>query len=194
MILKCYATFLCWVTSSGEQLIFIHAHAPACICAHHTPPTPSPTHTHIHTHTHTHTHTDRHTHTHTRTFLFLLLLLPPCSQLYLWCSPFWVRFSHIWPFFKRKSNHRGSHIPSLWMVIVGCVFVACIHPSSTQTYTSLWSKTWMSGSFESMKWNACVHRLNLQLYYHPNKLLGNGVRTQVNSKGKIPSTRSSEED
>ena len=29
---------------------------------------------------------------------FLLLLL--CSQLYLWGSPFWVRFLHIWLFFK----------------------------------------------------------------------------------------------
>ena len=30
----------------------------------------------------------------------------------------------------------------------GCVFVAGIHPS----------RTWMSGSFESMRWNECVHR------------------------------------
>ena len=36
----------------------------------------------------------------------------------------------------------------------------------------------MSGSFESMRWNACVHRLDLGLYSHPK------VRTHVNSKGK----------
>ena len=36
------------------------------------------------------------------------------------------------------SNHRGSHIPSLWMVRAECVFVASIHPSRT------W---WMSGFF-----------------------------------------------
>ena len=33
-----------------------------------------------------------------------------------------------------------------------------------------------------------MHRLDLGLYSHPKEFLGNGVRTQVNSKGKIPST------
>ena len=33
-----------------------------------------------------------------------------------------------------------------------------------------------------------------QLYSHPKDFLGNGVRTLVRSKGKIPSTRGSEED
>ena len=46
----------------------------------------------------------------------------------------------------------------------------------------------MSGSFESMRWNARVHRLDLRLYSHPKEFWGNGVRTPVNSKGKIPST------
>ena len=59
------------------------------------------------------------------------------SQLYLRGSPFWVRFLRMWPYF--KSNYWGSHILSLWMVHVGCVFVASIHPF----------RTWMSGSFES---------------------------------------------
>ena len=69
----------------------------------------------------------------------------------------------------------------------GCAFVAGIHPS----------RTWTSGSFESVRWNACVHRLNLSLYSYPQEFRGNGVRTHINSKGKIPSTRkkfSSEED
>ena len=61
------------------------------------------------------------------------------------------------------------------MVHAGCVFVAGIHPS----------RTWMSGSFESVRWNACVHRLDLHLYSHQKQFLGNGVRTLVNSKGKI---------
>ena len=43
-------------------------------------------------------------------------------------------------------------------------------------------------SFESVRWNACVHRLDLGLYSHPKKFLGYGVRTHFNSKGKIPST------
>ena len=34
-----------------------------------------------------------------------------------------------------------------------------------------------------------MHRLHLGLYSHLKAFLGNGVRTRVNSKGKIPSTR-----
>ena len=64
------------------------------------------------------------------------------------------------------------------MVHAGCVFVAGIHPS----------RKWLSGSFESVQWNACVHRLNLCLYSHPKEFWGNGVRTHGNSKGKVPST------
>ena len=44
----------------------------------------------------------------------------------------------------------------------------------------------MSGSFESVRWHACVHRLDLGLYSHPKELGGNGVRTHVNSRGKSP--------
>ena len=42
----------------------------------------------------------------------------------------------------------------------------------------------VSVSFESVRWNACMHRLDLCLYSHPKELWGNGVRTHVNSKGK----------
>ena len=66
------------------------------------------------------------------------------------------------------------------MVHVGCVFVAAIHPSRT------W---WMSESFESVRWNVCVHRLGLGVYSHLKEFCWNGVRTHANSKGKIPSTR-----
>ena len=38
-----------------------------------------------------------------------------------------------------------------------------------------------------------VDRLDLSLYSNQNEFLGNGVRTHANSKGKIPSTGSSEE-
>ena len=64
------------------------------------------------------------------------------------------------------------------MVRAGCVFVAGIHPS----------RTWTSGSFGSVRRNACMHRLDLGLYSHPKEFWGNGVWTHVNSKGKIPST------
>ena len=52
----------------------------------------------------------------------------------------------------------------------------------------------MSGSFASVQWNACVQRLDLGLYSHLKEFLGNGVRTHVNSKGKIPYTGCSAED
>ena len=42
------------------------------------------------------------------------------------------------------------------------VFVAGIYPS----------RTWTSGSFESVRWNACVHRLDLGLYSHPKEFWG----------------------
>ena len=51
----------------------------------------------------------------------------------------------------------------------------------------------MSGSFESQRWSACVYRLDLSLYSYPKEFLGSGVRTHVNSKGKVPSTGGSEE-
>ena len=47
----------------------------------------------------------------------------------------------------------------------------------------------MPGSLESMRWNACVRKLDLSLCSRPKEFLGNGVRTTVSSKGKIPSTR-----
>ena len=63
-------------------------------------------------------------------------------------------------------------------------FVASIHPF----------RTWMSGSFKSVQWNTCVHRLDIDLYSHPQEFWENRVRTHVNSKGKkIPSARGSEE-
>ena len=52
----------------------------------------------------------------------------------------------------------------------------------------------MSGSFESVRWNACVHRLDLGLYSHPKEFLGNGVRTHAYFDGKISSTGGSEKD
>ena len=33
---------------------------------------------------------------------------------------------------------------------------------------------------------ACVHRQDLGLFSHPNEFPGNGVKTHVNSEGKIP--------
>ena len=51
-----------------------------------------------------------------------------------------------------KYNRSGSHIPSSWMVHAECAFVADTHP-----------RTWMSGSFESVRWNAFVHILLIHM-------------------------------
>ena len=40
----------------------------------------------------------------------------------------------------------------------------------------------MSGSLESVRWNACVHRLDLGFYSHPKELWGNRVRTHVGGR------------
>ena len=64
------------------------------------------------------------------------------------------------------------------MVYAGCVFVAL--------FTYLGHDC--PDLLESVWWNACVHILDLGLYSHPKEILGNGVRTHFNSKGKIPSS------
>ena len=95
-------------------------------------------------------------------FFFFFCLLH--SQLYVLGLPFLVSFFCLFVCLFlfcmcdsfSLSKHRGSHIPSLWMVHAKCVFVAGIHLS----------RTWMSVSFESMWWNACMHRLDLSLYSH----------------------------
>ena len=72
------------------------------------------------------------------------------------------------------------------MVRAGCVFVAGIHPS----------RTWTSGSFESVRSNACVHRLDLGLYSHPKEFLGEWSLNPCLLQGKNPLYRkiSTEED
>ena len=42
----------------------------------------------------------------------------------------------------------------------------------------------MSGSFESVRWNACVNRLDIGIYSHPKEFYGNGARTHVNARKK----------
>ena len=44
----------------------------------------------------------------------------------------------------------------------------------------------MSGSFESVQWNACVHRLHLSLYSHPNELGGIESKPMLTPRGKSP--------
>ena len=70
---------------------------------------------------------------------------------------FWVRFLRMWPFFNPTIKVVTFRLRG-WCVLG----VAGIHPS----------RTWTSGSFESVRWNACVHRLDLGLYSHPKEFLG----------------------
>ena len=71
------------------------------------------------------------------------------------------------------------------LVHAGCVFVGAMHPLEHARCVFVVdmhpSRTWMSGSFEPMQWNACEHRLDLGSYSHPKEFWGNGVRTHVNS-------------
>ena len=82
--------------------------------------------------------------------LFFFCFIPSfISEVY----HFWYDFCICDFFFFLQSNHRSSHIPSSRMMHAGCVFVVGIHPS----------RTWMSGSFESVQRNACVHGPDLAL-------------------------------
>ena len=100
--------------------------------------------------------------------------------IFFFCVPSYITGVHFWWDFcvcdRFESNHRGNHIPSLWMVRAGCVFVAASHPS----------RTWMSGSFESVWWNACVHRLNLSLYSHPKEFWGMESEPMLTPRKKSP--------
>ena len=62
------------------------------------------------------------------------------------------------------------------MVHAGCVLLLAF------------ARTCMSGSFESLWWNVCVHRWDLSLSSHPKKFKRgggeNGVITHIISKGK----------
>ena len=110
-------------------------------------------------------------HTKDKASILLLLLR---SQLYLWGSSFLVTFLRLPQFFFFQSNHRCSHIPSLWMVHAGCVFVDGIHPS--RTCQSL------------LRPCGGMHlRIDQTSVYTLIQFRGNGVRTHVNSKRKIPS-------
>ena len=62
------------------------------------------------------------------------------------------------------------------MVHAGCVFVADIHLT----------KTWMSGSLESVPWNACVHRLDLGLYSYLKSFGGIVSETKLTAREKSP--------
>ena len=89
---------------------------------------------------------------------------------------FWVRYLRMWPFFNPTIKVVTFRLRG-W-----CVLGVFLLPAFTRLGHEC------QDLFESVRWNACVHRLDLGLYSHPKEFWGNGVWTHVNSKGKIPST------
>ena len=96
-------------------------------------------------------------------------------QLYSWGSPFWVKFLCMWLFFFNPNIEVVTFHLCGW-----CVLGVFLLPAFTRLGHQC------QDLFESVRWNACVHRLDLGLCSHPKEFLGNGVRTHVNSKGKNP--------
>ena len=81
---------------------------------------------------------------------FIFVCVCVCSPaISLGFTTFWVRFLRMWPFFNPTIKVVTFRLRG-WCVL-GVFFVAGIHPS----------RTWTSGSFGSVRWNACVHRLDL---------------------------------
>ena len=118
----------------------------------------------------------------------LLLLLPSSSSSCAFPARslgfviFWWDV-YVCDCFAFKSNHWGSHIPSLWMVRDGCVSAAGIDPPRTR----------MLGSFESVQWNACVHRQDLSLYLHPKEFGGMESEPMLTPREKFPLPENSPE-
>ena len=94
-----------------------------------------------------------------------------------------VRFSSMSPAFISPNIEVVAFRFCGWDML-GVFFFAGIHSS----------RTGMSESFGSVPVNACVHRLDLGLHSHPQEFWGNGIRTDVSSKGKKNSIGSSKED
>ena len=112
-------------------------------------------------------------------FFFFFFCVP---QLYLWGSPLWVRFLRMWPFFNPTIKVVTFRLRG-WCVL-GVFFVAGIHPS----------RTWTSGSFESVRWNACLHRLDLGLYSHPKEFWGMEFEPMLTPREKSPLPKMSPEE
>ena len=99
-----------------------------------------------------------------RIYMSSLSCLP---ELYLWGSPFWVRFLHMWPYFNPTTEVVTFHLHGWCMLGVfllpafthlghGCQWNACVHKLDLSLYSPV-------------QWNACVHRLDLSLYSHPKE-------------------------
>ena len=101
-------------------------------------------------------------------------------QLYLWASPFgWDFFAYVTVLFFVFFNPTKEVVT--FRLRGWCMLGVFLLSASTRLGHGC------QDSFEPVRWNACVHRLDLGVYSHPI-FFGNRVRAHVNSKGKIPST------
>ena len=75
-------------------------------------------------------------------FQFFFFFFFPFPSYISGVHHFWVRFLRMWPFFNPTIKVVTFRLRG-WCVL-GVFFVAGIHPS----------RTWTSGSFESVRWNA----------------------------------------
>ena len=108
----------------------------------------------------------------------LLFLL--CYQLYLWVSPFMVRFLCMWPCFNPTIEVVTFHLHG-W-----CMLGVFLLPA----FTRLWHECQdLLSPCDGM--HVCTDYTSV--YTLIQKSFGNGVRTHVISKGKIPSTGGSEQ-
>ena len=91
-------------------------------------------------------------------------------QLYLWGSPLLGEiFAYVSVF---NPTIKVVTFRLCGWCVLGVFFVAGIYPS----------RTWTSGSFECVRLNACVHRLDLGLYSHSKEFLGEWSLKAVHSK------------
>ena len=93
-----------------------------------------------------------------------------------------VRFLRMWPSFF-PSNHRGSHIPSSWMMLCWVCFCCRHSPIKDMSVKIFWVR-----AMECMCSQARPRSI-----LSSEGVLGTGVRTQVKFKGKIPFIGGSEE-
>ena len=104
--------------------------------------------------------------------LFFFLCIP---QLYLWGSPFWG-----WDFCVCGRFFNPTIAVVTFHLNGRCMLGVFLLPEFT------YLGHLMSGSYDSMQWNACVHRLDLSLYSHPKEFWGNGLDLVLTPRGKSP--------
>ena len=112
--------------------------------------------------------------------LHLLLLLR--SQLYLWDSPVLVRFLRMWPFCNPTREVVTFRLCG-W-----CMLGVFLLPAFTRLGHECQD---LLSRCDGM--HVCTAQTIPWFILSSKRILGNGVRTYVNSKGKIPCTRDSEE-